>query len=282
MIILNTYICLKGGYMASSADFESFLKDINPSESTINEVSRLHRNLRDHLQSCESYESVYSDSYLSGSYAKHTFVRPKKNSDSCDIDVVIETTHNTSEAPYDVLEELRNAIIEKSCYRDARVQSHSVGIELAHFHIDAVPLVKDKEGDLYIGSKDNGTWKKTNPKAHISWSTQVNNDFEQNYKPLVKILKWWRRENCPESAKFPKGITLEKMIADNLPDTGLSIEERVIQTMTNLASAYNESLDSQQVPFIEDPVLPENNLADNYSHDDFVQFVSKLNEHLDL
>lgn len=29
----------KGGYMANSADFESFLKDINPSKSTIDEAS---------------------------------------------------------------------------------------------------------------------------------------------------------------------------------------------------------------------------------------------------
>lgn len=116
--------------MANSADFESFLKDINPSESTISEASRLHRNLRDHLQSCESYKSVYSNSYLSGSYAKHTFIRPKKNSDSCDIDVVVETTHDTDETPYNVLAELRNAILERSCYRNVRVQSHSVGIDL--------------------------------------------------------------------------------------------------------------------------------------------------------
>ena len=165
--------------MANSADFESFLKDINPSESTISEVSRLHRNLRGHLQSCESYKLAYS--YLSGSYAKHTFIHPKKNSDSCDIDVVVETTHDTGETPYNVLAELRNAILERSCYRNVRVQSHSVGIDLANFHIDVVPLVKDQEGNLYIGSKDEGTWQRTDPKAHISWSTQVNNDFELNY-----------------------------------------------------------------------------------------------------
>lgn len=268
--------------MANSADFESFLKDINPSESTISEVSRLHRNLRGHLQSCESYKSAYSNSYLSGSYAKHTFIHPKKNSDSCDIDVVVETTHDTGETPYNVLAELRNAIPERSCYRNVRVQSHSVGIDLANFHIDVVPLVKDQEGNLYIGSKDEGTWQRTDPKAHISWSTQVNNDFELNYKPLVKVLKWWRRENCPESAKFPKGITLEKMIADNLPELGLSIEERVMQTMVNLSSAYSADLELQKVPYIEDPVLVDNDLAASYSLSDFKEFTSKLEEHLEL
>lgn len=167
--------------MANSADFESFLKDINPSKTTISEASRLHNNLRDYLKDSEAYKSIYSDSYLSGSYAKHTFIRPKKDSDSCDIDVVIETTHDTDEAPCDVLTELRDAILERPCYNNVRVQSHSVGIELANFHIDVVPLVKDQEGNLYIGSKDDGTWKRTDPKAHISWSTQVNNDFDYSH-----------------------------------------------------------------------------------------------------
>lgn len=143
---------------------------------------------------------------------------------------------------------------------------------MANFHLDVVPLVKDQGGLLYIGSSDDGNWVRTEPKQHISWSADANRDFDENYKPLVKILKWWRRENCPTGVKFPKGITLEKMIADNLPDTGLPIEERVMQTMANLASAYSEELDSRRVPFIEDPALPENNLASSYSLDDFEQF----------
>lgn len=56
--------------MTNSADFESFLKDINPSKSTIDEASRLHRNLRDHLKASETYGAICKDTYLSGSYAK--------------------------------------------------------------------------------------------------------------------------------------------------------------------------------------------------------------------
>lgn len=267
--------------MAKSADFESFLRDINPSDSTIAEASRLHASLRDYLKDSEVYD-VYENSYLSGSYAKHTFIRPKKDSDGCDIDIVVETDNSTGDEPYAVLLELKNAICERTCYQDARIQDHSVGIEMANFHLDVVLLAKDQYGLLYIGSSNDGSWARTEPKQHVSWSADVNRDFNGDYKPLVKILKWWRRENCPVGVKFPKGIMLEKMIADNLPDAGLLIEERVMQTMANLASAYSEELDSQQVPFIEDPVLPENNLASSYSLDDFVQFVSKLNEHLDL
>lgn len=268
--------------MASSADFESFLRDINPSKSTIDKASSLQRNLREHLRTCDSYRSTHVDTYLSGSYAKQTFIRPKKDSDSCDIDIIVETNRSTSDSPYTVLHELEQSIRERSCYQNTRIQTHSVGIDMANFHLDVVPLVKDEEGLLCIGSCSDGTWKQTNPKRHIRWSTEVNQEFDSNYKPLVKIMKWWRRENCPSWARFPKGITLEKMIADNLPETGLTIEERVMQTMANIATAYVDELDSGRAPSIEDPAISGNNLAAKYQHSDFTQFVDKLNQHLTL
>lgn len=268
--------------MANNADFESFLKDINPSKSTIDEASRLHRNLREHLKTCDSYRNTHVDTYLSGSYAKQTFIRPKKDSDSCDIDIIVETTHSIDDSPYTVLYELEKAIRERSCYQNTRIQTHSVGVGMANFHLDVVPLAKDEDGLLYIGSRTDGTWKRTDPKGHISWSTEVNQGFDNDYKPLVKIMKWWRREHCPSWVKFPKGITLEKMIADNLPEAGLNIEERVMQTMANLATAYVDELESHDVPFIEDPAISDNNLAAKYQHSDFSQFVEKLNQHLTL
>ncbi len=75
---------------------------------------------------------------------------------------------------------------------------------------------------------------------------------------------------------------MEKMIADNLPDIGLTLEERIMQTMANLSTAYADDLDSLRIPFIEDPALSGGNLAAKYQHFDFAQFVDKLNEHLTL
>lgn len=172
--------------MAKNADFESFLKDINPSETTISEASRLQNSLRDHLKTSENYKEIHRNTYLSGSYAKHTFIRPKKDSDSCDIDIIVETNHTIEDDPCTVLTELKDNLAERSCYKNVRIQNHSVGIEMSNFHIDVVPLAKDSKGMLYIGSSEDGQWRKTNPKGHISWSTDVNQEFSGDYKPLVK------------------------------------------------------------------------------------------------
>ena len=117
--------------MANSADFESFLKNISPSKSTIDEAGRLHRNLREHLRTCDSCRNTHVDTYLLGSYANQTFIRPKKDSNSCDIDVIVETTHSISDSPYTVLCELEKAIRKRDCYQNTRIQTHSVGIPLS-------------------------------------------------------------------------------------------------------------------------------------------------------
>ena len=90
--------------------------------------------------------------------------RHSTDTDSCDIDVIVETNHSINDSPICVLLELEDAIRERECYKNVRVQTHSIGIDMANFHLDVVPLVNDEDGLLYIGSKDDSEWRQTNPK----------------------------------------------------------------------------------------------------------------------
>lgn len=98
--------------------------------------------------------------------------------------------------------------------------------------IDVVPVIADEDDDqlYYVGDSDTGGWTVSDPKGHKAWSTEVNKNNNGKYKPLVKIFKWWRRVNCPDDRKYPKGITLEKIVADNLGDSSLSTEDFLIGT----------------------------------------------------
>ena len=79
--------------MSINDDFKTFLHDIEPSETTVNQISAAHRSLRNYLSSHEDYADVYIDSFLSGSYAKHTAIRPAKDDDNRDVDIDVETRH---------------------------------------------------------------------------------------------------------------------------------------------------------------------------------------------
>lgn len=261
--------------MPVSDDFAKFLSDIEPSSSTVGEISTAQKSLRDYLSSHEEYSDRYQSSYLSGSYAKHTAIRPAKDDGNRDVDIVVETGHSIDDSPAGVLEELRSALADTSKYSTARVQTHSVGIQLSKLDIDVVLLAKQNES-WYIGDAKTGEWNRTNPKGHKEWSTEVNEEHDRKYKPVVKILKWWRLKHCPEGSRWPKGITLEKMVADSFPEETGPYGDLVASVFRSMHDRYSDDLASGIVPFIDDPSLPGNDLAASYSIKDFREFNDEL------
>lgn len=273
--------------MAKQTDFNNFLSNIEPSPSTISYISSIQTNLREYLKKHDNYKDVHVDTFLSGSYAKHTSIRPVLGDKKRDVDIIVVTSYTSNAQSTDVIEELKDVLLENNNYKNAAVQQHSVGVEMRGISVDVVPVIVDKEDDelYYIGDLYSGEWIVTDPKGHKEWSTTVNKDNNNKYKPLVKIFKWWRRHNCPEDKKYPKGITLEKIIADNLGDSSLSTEEFLIATMQNIVSNYKERyVDASKNPLISDPSekIYENDLLEGYSLDDFSAFINKIEEHVNL
>jgi hypothetical protein len=197
--------------MAKQKDFNVFLSNIEPSSTTVSYISSVQNNLRDYLANHPDYREIHIQTFLSGSYAKDTCIRPKLYDGKRDVDIVVEIAYDTGHNSIDVIQEIYNILREKTIYCNAKIQSHSVGIELEGICIDVVPVVCSDDGDRYcVGSSNNNEWILADPKGHINWSSKVNSENNNKYKPLVKILKWWRRLNCPENLKYPKGLALEK------------------------------------------------------------------------
>ena len=102
--------------MSLQKDFESFLSDIEPSSSIVQLTSAAQNNLRTYLDGHKEYADVCENTFLSGSYAKHTAIRPAKDDDNRDVDIVVETSHDTSSNSADVIIELRDALLDSSRY----------------------------------------------------------------------------------------------------------------------------------------------------------------------
>ena len=180
--------------MALQKDFDEFLSNIEPSQSTVSYISSIQTNLRDYLKTHDTYSSIYKDSFLSGSYAKHTSIRPVKDDKKRDVDIIAVTEHSKSDDSAEVLQELCDVLLESNKYNTAEVQHHSVGVEMGKVSVDIVPVIVDSDDDAlyWICDSESGNWTKTDPKGHKTWSTSVNQDNNGEYKPLLKIFKWWR------------------------------------------------------------------------------------------
>ena len=250
--------------MAKQKDFDTFLSNIEPSTTTKNYISSIHTNLRDYLANHATYKDIHVHTFLSGSYAKHTCIRPKKYDGKRDVDIIVETSYDSDDNSCDVLQELLDVLLEKSIYSSAELHAHSVGIEMEGIEVDVVPVIRSDDGEIYcIGTSDIDEWTLTDPKGHITWSSGINADNKKKYKPLVKMLKWWRRTHCPEDVRYPKGLALEKIIADNLPDADLNTENYLIGTMQAIVAAYQEDyIDEGIVPKVNDPCLNSQHFFD--------------------
>lgn len=269
--------------MAKQKDFNTFLSNIEPSSTTVSYISSVQNNLRDYLENHSAYGEVHVQTFLSGSYAKHTCIRPKLYDGKRDVDIVVETAYDTGHNSIDVIQEIYDTLKEKTIYSNAKIQSHSIGIELEGICIDVVPVVCSDDGDRYcIGSSDCNEWTLTDPKGHINWSSEVNSDNNKKYKPLVKMLKWWRRSNCPEDLKYPKGLALEKIIADNLPDSSLNTEEHLIETMQSIVDVFKVYIEAGIKPSTFDPCITGNDLLADYEFADIEAFTQRLSEHLEI
>jgi len=247
--------------MNKEKDFEEFLHNIEPSITTKRYVSSIQNNLRKFLEYHEHYKEKIIDTFLTGSYAKHTCIRPTKYDGKTDVDIVVVTNYTENDDSKAVLDELYNICKEK--YNNVTKQSRSIGIEMDGTDVDVVPMIEDNFSLMYkIGNKKDGNWKKTNPKGHMEWCSDINKRNSNKFVRVVKIFKWWRKNNCPDSIKYPKGITLEKIIADNLYDCNNTYEDIVFNTMKNIKNSFEYYIENGMKPFISDPSITSDNLSD--------------------
>lgn len=166
--------------------FEAFLQTLELSENERSEASRQHTNMRTELQ--KRLDVV--ESSLSGSYARHTAIRPLND---IDIFLVLRDTAALSprSTPHAILTTIKRTLESIYPGKTSTPQARSINIEFSTTGIayDVVPAFL-LESDVYsIPDADARSWVNTNPKIHKELSTKANEDAGKTLKPLLKAVK---------------------------------------------------------------------------------------------
>lgn len=265
--------------MVPNLRFSELLSDIEPSATTKKNSSNAHTAVREHLQSHDSFKTRWEGDFLAGSYSRNTAIRPKKDGDSYerpDVDIIIVTNFEAGDDPDDVLEEVKVALEEE--YEVERVNKRSVKIVTSTAEMDVVPV--RKSGDIFqIPCRELGAWKDTNPPGHNDWSSEQNDRFDSRFKPMVKLFKWWRREN--NTGKRPKGFVMEVLVSLHAPDDENHYGEAFARMLENIHAAYGDLADKGEKPTIDDPGLPGNDILSKVSITDWKNFMQRVRTHAD-
>jgi len=267
----------------SNARFSELLADIEPSPTTKSRASEGHTSIRDHLCGQAKFKDRYVSSFLSGSYARDTSIRPRTSADGqerADVDIIVVTNYTTDDHPDTVLREVCRALEDGgNGYAVERINKRSVRVETLQADMDIVPVIETWNG-YQIADRDSGTWKFTNPPVHTSWSSEQNHRFGGRFKPLVKLFKWWRRHN--PSDKRPKGFVLEVLVSLHAPTGKTHQGEAFAQLLANIYAAYGFSASLDQKPFIADPAVPSNDILAKVTVAQWKAFVEKVHVYADI
>lgn len=263
--------------MVPNARFRELLADIEPAPTTKSAASSAHSSVRKHLRSHSTFKYRWLDDFLAGSYSRDTAIRPKKTEDGYerpDVDIIVDTSFDTSDDPDEVLQKISDAL--EDAFTVERINKRSVRVTTTNAEIDVVPVTRS--GDVYeLPDRELGYWKRTNPPGHNVWSSDQNEVFNGRFKPLVKLFKWWRREN--KTGKRPKGFVLEVLVAEHAPKDESHYGEAFARMLQSIHDAYGVLAEIGIKPQIEDPGLPGSDILSKVSITDWKNFLERIRVH---
>ena len=197
--------------------FRKFKSRLELNDREQKNASKRHNEVRDFLNT----KFEVARSFLTGSYARYTKTKPLK-----DIDIFFELKeaekHYRSKSPSVVIGDFCDALTEKYGKDAIRAQSRSVNIDFGVIvdvddntdyrviSVDVVPAFT--AGDDYeIPNDDTGNWIKTNPEIHASMATAAHQAFSNEWKGLVRMVKYWNNNTNHGEKPIKPSFLIEVM-----------------------------------------------------------------------
>ncbi|HDY5327917.1 TPA: nucleotidyltransferase domain-containing protein, partial [Pseudomonas aeruginosa] len=177
--------------------FRKFKSRLELNEREQKNASQRQNEVRDYLQT----KFGIARSFLTGSYARYTKTKPLKD---IDIFFVLKDSekHYHGKAASVVLDDFHSALVEKYGSAAVRKQARSINVDFGvHIDaedntdyrvvsVDAVPAFDT--GDQYeIPDTASGKWIKTDPEIHKDKATAAHQAYGNEWKGLVRMVKYW-------------------------------------------------------------------------------------------
>jgi len=138
------------------------------------------------------------ESFLTGSYSKHTMIAPLKDAD-VDIFVVLHSDYyhryNGQNGGQGGLLDLVKRTLRNTYTETPEISRNgqAVTITFTDFVVDVVPCFKRQGGGYLIPDSNAQSWIATDPTVHVNLMSEQNTAHNDDLVPLVKMIKGWNR-----------------------------------------------------------------------------------------
>lgn len=258
--------------MELSGDFGKYVSSLEPDDDAVAAAKAAHEKVRERLKTDDDTKEAHKDTFLSGSYARHTAIH---NINDVDVICIVDIDHTITE-PEVVLGWLQGVL--SKYYKETRLQGRSIGASAAKgVWLDIVPStpLSADDGPLWIPDRDAKQWVQSHPKGQITAATSKNKTTNGYYVQTVKLLKAWR-DRLPTEKSKPKSYILETLVHGAIA-TPLSHARAVVNVLEGIQSNYGYYRGTGIVPQIADPGYSSVNVAKRWETGDLDAFLDQVN-----
>jgi len=254
-----------------AADFKAFVSSLEPSESHVAAAKAAHEKVREELRTDSESKEAHKDTFLSGSYARHTAIN-----DINDVDVMCVLDLDKSITDPEVVLAWIESVLRRY-YKETKRQGRSVGAQAAKgVWLDIVPAtpISADDGPLWIPDREARQWVQTHPKGQIAAASDKNKVTNGYYVQVVKLMKSWRDGLPTESCKV-KSYILETLVHGSIGYSS-SHAAAVVNVLEGVERSYGAYRGTNTVPTIADPGYPSVNVAKRWEPAEFNDFMAQV------
>ena len=200
--------------------FKKFKSNLELNKSERDNASKRQSEVRDLL----SKELNVDNSFLTGSYSRHTHSKPLK-----DIDIFFVLSNEYRHClPNDILTKFYDILSKEYGSNAVKKQSHSVSVDFgvvvnAHddtdnrvVSVDCVPAFKKGSNYEIPDRTSGGRWIETNPEIHAEQATKRHQSYSEEWKGLVRMVKYWNSNPRHGEKPIKPSFLIEVMAMDCL------------------------------------------------------------------
>ena len=252
-----------------------FFNDFINNEVNLNET-RLDR-LNTGVSAIQEYLSKNLESFekseRQGSYALRTIIRPVKDGQEYDADILVYMQNEAGKEPKDYLQELHDCFQDNDVYAEkARKKTRCVTLEYAgDFHLDVVPCVVKEDQNSYVCNRNTNKFEKTDGTGYRDWFNCKNTITHGNLKLVTRLLKYLRDHKENFTAK---SILLTTLIGNTVSDSESGDDFRELpEALKTVSNRINDFLQSKPtMPTIRNPALPEEDFNRHWDQKKYANF----------
>lgn len=179
-------------------DFEAFLRDeVNLNQTRLDLLQERVAALENFLSGHEVFGEIFLDSIPAGSWAHRTIIRPVRENDEFDADMLLYIKERRDWQPKDYIEQLWSAFRDHETYKLlAQQKTRCVRIDYAgDFHIDVVPYLQRGEPHYITNCcepKGFGRFELSDPEKFTAWIDERQRVTNGHFIKTMRLIKYLR------------------------------------------------------------------------------------------